>query len=131
VSSVPYSDLLLPDDYRPDPESIEQIARAYQNANSRGLANSLIVKATTGLLFGFTAVSTNVAAQFIQLFDARTVPADTTVPLLSFPVAAANVAASVWVPGRAFVQGIVICNSTTQATKTTGAADTIFDAQFL
>jgi hypothetical protein len=129
--SVPYSELLLPDDYRPDPESIEQIARAYQNANSRALANSLIVKATTGLLFGFTAVSTNVAAQFIQLFDRKDVPANTAVPLLSFPVAAENIAAGLWVPGRAFVQGIVIVNSTTQDTLTIGAADTIFDAQFL
>ena len=129
MSSVPYSDLLLPDDYRPDPASIEQISRAYQNANSYAAADSLIIKATSGLLFGFSATSTT--AQFIQLFDAREVPADSAVPLLSFPITAAGVTNIVWVPGRAFVQGIVICNSSTQLTKTIGSADTIFDAQFL
>jgi hypothetical protein len=130
VQSVPYSGLLRPDDYRPDPQLIEQLTRAYQNANSRAAANSLIVKATSGLLFGFTASSTG-AAQFIQIFDAKTVPGDGAVPLLSFPIAATSVATGVWIPARAFVQGIVICNSSTQATKTIGSADTLFDAQFL
>lgn len=131
MESVPYSDLLLPDDYRADPELIERITRAYQNANSRGLVNSLIVKSTPGLLLGFTATSKNAAAQFIQLFDARTVPANGQVPLCTFNVAAANVATSLWTPGRAFAQGIVLANSTTQDTLTLGAADTIFDAQFI
>ena len=129
--SIPYSELFLDDDHRVDPIAIAQLSRAYPSANPRKLVNSLIVKAGPGLLFGFTATSTNVAAQFIQLFDATAVPSNGAVPLLTLNVAAANVATVAWIPGRGHTEGIVLANSTTQGTLTIGAADTIFDVQFL
>lgn len=112
-----------------DPRKVTEIGQVLHNANSRKVTNSLVVKTSNGLCFGFTVSS--VAAQFIQLFDLTALPADTAVPLLSFPVAATSTIANLWMPPRWFEQGIVICNSSTQHTKTIGSADCIFDVQFL
>lgn len=114
----------------PDPEKITDLVRFLQNANSGGVAKSMIVKTSPGLLFGFTVSS--VSAQFIQLFDAATLPADATVPTLSFPVDALKSLPVAYVSPRGFRNGIVICNSSTQHTKTLGAtADCIFDVQYI
>lgn len=102
------------------------------NATSPALASSIV--ATTGVcrLFGFTATSTNVAAQFVLVFDALAVPANGTVPLYAVNVAAASsVAVYYGSVGRSFDRGIVVANSTTQGSLTIGAADTIFDVQYI
>jgi hypothetical protein len=103
------------------------------NVHSRGaLTNSLIVKPTAGYLLGLTANSTNVAAQYILLFDSATVPSNGAIPTTSFTVPlASHLAIYFNTPGRAFQTGICVCNSTTAATLTIGAADTYFDAQFI
>jgi hypothetical protein len=103
------------------------------NVHSRGaLTNSLIVKPTAGYLLGLTANSTNAAAQYILLFDSATVPSSGAIPTTSFTVpAASHLAIYFNTPGRAFQTGICVCNSTTAATLTIGAADTYFDAQFI
>lgn len=103
-----------------------------KNATSPALAKSIVAKSGCSKLFGFTATSTNVAAQFIQVFDATAVPANGTVPLLTVNVAAASSAGAYFgAIGRSFDRGIVLANSTTQGTLTLGAADTIFDVQFV
>ncbi len=112
-----------------DPDEVTDLARFLNNANSRAVAASLVVKQNAGLCFGFTVSS--VAAQFILVFDASSLPAESTVPLLSFPVAATSTIANAWIPPRGFRNGIVLCNSSTQHTKTIGSADCIFDVQFL
>ncbi len=113
-----------------DPEVITALARQLNNANSRAVANSIVVKTSPGLLFGITVSS--VAAQFIQVFNLTAVPAETTVPLLVFDIAALSTKGIAWVPTpRGFSNGIVICNSSTQHTKTIGSADCIFDVQFV
>ena len=112
-----------------DPEAVTRLARQLNNANSRAAAASLIVKPDAGLLFGITVSS--VTAQFIQVFDLTAVPADGVVPLLSFAVTATNQLGVAWIPPRGFNNGIVLCNSSTQHTKTIGSANCIFDAQFL
>jgi hypothetical protein len=101
------------------------------NRHSIAYANSLIVKSGPGVLFGFTAYSSNVAVQFILVFDANTVPADGAIPSVVFTVGATANLGTNWIPGRTFFSGIVLCNSTTGPTKTIGAADTFFDAQYL
>jgi hypothetical protein len=102
------------------------------NATSPVLSKSMVAKTGIGKLFGFTATSTNVAAQFILLFDALALPANGTVPVAAYNVAAANsVPVYYGPPGRAFSRGIVLANSTTQGTLTLGAADTIFDVQYV
>ena len=102
------------------------------NATSPKLANSIIAHSGVCRLFGFTATSTNVAAQFILLFDANAVPSAGAVPLATFNVALAASVGGYWGSmGRWFDRGIVLCNSTTQGTLTIGAADTIFDVQYV
>ncbi len=113
-----------------DPVQVTELARQLNNANSRGVANSLIVKTSPGLLFGITVSS--VTSQFILVFDATAVPAETTVPLISFDIAATSTKGIAWVPvPRGFSNGIVVCNSSTQHTKTIGTANCIFDCQFV
>jgi hypothetical protein len=109
----------------------ENADRRPLNAPSRQLANSIVVKTGDGWLYGFTVSNTKGSAQFVQVFDAHDVPADTTVPLISKSVPAGDAVGFSWLPPRRFEAGLVICNSTTQATKTIGAADCLFDAQYV
>lgn len=102
------------------------------NAHSIVYAKSLAVKSGAGVLFGFTARSSNVGAQFIQLHDEHALPANGAVPVCVFDIlAVATLPVSFIFPGRFFERGIVIATSTTAPTLTLGAADTFFDAQFI
>lgn len=103
------------------------------NAHTNAYADALLVKSGPGVLFGFSGYSSNVAGQFIQVHDSATVPADGAVPVMviSLGTAASNFSAYFALPGRTFLYGIVLCNSSTAPTKTVGSADTWFDAQFI
>jgi hypothetical protein len=103
-----------------------------QNATSPALTNAIIAKSGIAKLFGFSVTSSNVAAQFILMFDATAIPASGAVPLVAFNVAAASMLPVYYgAAGRAFDHGILLCNSTTQATLTIGAADCLFDVQYV
>ncbi len=113
-----------------DPDTITDIGRVLKNSNSYGVATSLVVCTSPALLCGFTVSS--VAAQYIQIFDLAALPANAIVPLLSFPVAATGTVAASFLPyPRAFRNGIVFSNSSTQHAKTIGSADCIFDVQYV
>lgn len=101
------------------------------NYASRGLEKSAVVKTGSGVLYGFTITNTNTTAQFVQVFDAATLPANGATPILAKSVPASDAVGFSWLPGRTFFAGIVVCNSTTQATLTLGAADCLIDAQYL
>lgn len=106
--------------------------RVPQNASSPVLANSIVASLGNARLYGFTATSTNVAAQWILVFDESAVPSNGKVPLFAFNVSAASAAAGYWGSvGRTFDRGIILCNSTTQGSLTIGAADCIFDVQYV
>jgi hypothetical protein len=123
------SDLRHPDGLYADPAQVTKLARFFQNANS-GVAASLVVKATSGLLAGFTVSS--VSAQFIQVFDLAALPANAAVPVLSFEISALSSRSFAAMPfPRGFKNGIVIANSSTQHALTIGSANCIFDAQYL
>lgn len=102
------------------------------NESSRALEASHIVKHVGGKLYGLSVYSNKGAAQFIQLFDMDALPADGAIPVAVFTVATvANLGLYFGSVGRAFEQGIVVCNSSTAATKTIGSADCWFDAQYV
>jgi hypothetical protein len=94
------------------------------------LASSFV---STGFLrvYGFTVYSSLASSQWILMFDASALPADAAVPIIALPVGASNqVSAYYGDSGRVFRRGIVLCNSTTDTTKTLGAANCLFDVQF-
>lgn len=109
----------------------EDEAQLPLNIHSPAYQLGLQVKTGPGYLFGFTAYSSNVAAQWVQVFDRVGAPASGEVPVVAFKVAAASHLYQNWVPPRTFLVGIWLGNSTTGPTYTAGAADTFFDVQFV
>jgi hypothetical protein len=106
-----------------------EVHTASTNATSTAYASSLILKASAGRLMSVSFYNSG-PAQFFQLHDSATLPAEATVPKSVIYVA--NKGSGGWdygLRGRSFAAGIVICNSTTGPTKTIGAADTFFDGQ--
>lgn len=103
---------------------------AASGADSVAYAASLVVKATPGVLFGFAGYNSG-PAQFIQVHNTTTLPADTAIPIIILAVAAAsNFSYDFGRFGRFFSAGITLANSTTGPTLTTGAADCWFDANY-
>jgi hypothetical protein len=101
------------------------------NSPSRAVENSRVIKTGRGILYGITVTNTKASAQFVQVFDASAVPADGAVPLFSKSVPAGDAVGIQWLPGRIFLVGLVVCNSSTSATKTLASADCLFDVQFI
>lgn len=90
---------------------------------------SKVIKASAGVLVSLTGYNAKVSAQFIQIYNSTTVPADTAVPIYSIAVAASsNFAFDLPAIGVPFATGIAVANSSTQATKTVGSADCWFVA---
>jgi len=104
---------------------------AATNSTSTALEASRIVKASAGKLWSLTVFNNSAADQFYQLHDSATLPANGAVPIEPMKVPAGQ--AGSWNfgdIGRVFAAGIVVCNSSTGPTKTIGAADSLFDAQY-
>jgi hypothetical protein len=102
-----------------------------KNATTNAYAASILVSSSESRLFGFSGYNSG-AAQFVLMFDADKLPADTAVPDMVIPVAATSLFSAYFGSvGRWCYQGIVLCNSSTGPTKTIGAADCWFDVQYL
>ncbi len=102
------------------------------NSSSIAYETSRVVKITPGVLFGLTGYNSKASAQFIQLHDATLLPADGSIPVAVFTVAASsNFSLDFGLKGRKFDKGIVLVNSSTGPTKTIGSADCWFDAQYI
>lgn len=100
-------------------------------ANTPALAASLVVKASKGGLMRVFGYNSLAGTQFIQLHDAAALPADAVVPLIVIAVAAsAPWQIDLYGLILPFQNGIVICNSTTAATKTIGAANQLITALY-
>lgn len=104
-------------------------ARA-ENVTSLAYSDHIVVSTRPIILLGFTIYSSAAAAQFIQLHNSATLPADDAVPVLMLPVAATDFLPGWWgSEGRYFSNGLVICNSSLPTVKAIGAADCWFDIQ--
>ena len=102
------------------------------NSTSTAEEASRIIKASAGVLYGLTVYNNNAATRYIQLYNSASLPADAVVPAVTIEVAAQSSRSIDWgVYGRAFTAGIVVANSSTDTTKTIGAADSLFDAQYV
>jgi hypothetical protein len=83
------------------------------------------------MLYGFTVTNTNASDQYVLMFDARAVPSWARCRSSARRCPAGDAVSGLWWPGRTFFAGIVLCNSSTQGSLTIGAADCLFDAQYL
>lgn len=100
------------------------------NYSAARLLSSIVVPGRI-VVYGFTVYNTKGSAQYLNVFDANTLPGDNAVPLFSWPLAANNGVGFSWAPnGRQFQGGLVLCNSSTDTLKTIGSADCFFDVQF-
>lgn len=100
---------------------------APRNATQAALANSIQASAVPSIVYGLAGYNSKASAQFIQIHDSATAPADTAVPAINITVAAtSNFSIDFGFYGMNFVNGVYVCNSSTAATKTIGAADCQF-----
>lgn len=105
---------------------------APSNSTTTAYAASKVVKASAGVLYGFSGYNSKASAQFILFFDSATVPADAAqAVLVILAPAAGNFSYDPGPLGRAFTTGISWSNSSTAPTKTIGSADCFLDAQFV
>jgi len=90
---------------------------------------SHVLKASAGTLLSLVGYNSKTSAQFIQIFNSTTVPADTAVPIYTFSVpATSNFSLDVPITGMPFTTGISVANSSTGPTKTVGSSDCWFTA---
>lgn len=101
------------------------------NSYSRALEASHVVKTGPGILYGVTVTNTLASAQYFLVFDASVLPADGAIPLLAKSCPANDAVGFSWLPGRTFLTGIIVCNSSTNTSKTIGLTNCLFDCQFL
>lgn len=102
------------------------------NSTSGALEALRRVSAGPCYLTGFTVANTNAAAQFLQFHDSVAIPSNGAIPDLLFTLpASGDKTVSYTLPGVWFASGIVVCNSSTAATKTLGSADCFFAVQYL
>ncbi len=109
--------------------------KTFPSQANQALANSRVLAGTPRVVM-VSGYSTNVAAQYIMLFDADAQPANATVPLRvlkvapdgsgTFPSFSFTFPMEGWCPSL----GCVVCNSTTDASLTLGAADCIFNIDY-
>lgn len=108
-----------------------QPSLAPQRASTTAYAASLVAKAEKGVLFNVRGYNSAATAQFIQIHDAASLPADAAVPVAILTVpATSNFSIDFADLGLRCVNGIVVCNSSTGPTKTIGAADCFITATY-
>lgn len=99
---------------------------------STALENSEAIRSGSTDVISVTVTNTG-PAQYIQLFNQTSVPADTAVPDLMFAIPAGNgtpVTVEKTYQGVLFDTGLAISNSSTAATKTIGSADCWFEVDY-
>lgn len=105
-------------------------------AKTTALAASLVVKSAAGSLMSISGYNSG-PAQWIQIHNTASVPANTEVPLAVYAVSAQSTFFFEWQKGLPCSTGITVCNSygadpaTAAAAKTIGSNDCFFTATYL
>jgi small ligand-binding sensory domain FIST len=102
---------------------------ADQTVSSTAYEASHVLKTGPGTLISVLIYNSKAGAQFIQLHDAASLPANGATPALVFEIPASSARSfDVPVGGMPFTTGITVCNSSTANTKTIGLSDCYFTA---
>lgn len=100
--------------------------------SSGGAVNQRVVKAGAGTLYTLYGYSACATRQFIQLFDAVSLPSEGAAPIAVFGTSEEeNFGLDVPVTGLPFTTGLVVCNSLLPMVKQIGAADCFFYGTFV
>ena len=99
-------------------------------ASSSTYEASKVVKAGAGTLFNLSGYNSG-PAQWLQLYNSTTLPANGVAPILLLAVPAQSTFSFDWTKGIPCSTGIVVGNSSTGPTKTIGSADCYFTASYV
>ncbi len=90
---------------------------------------SHVFQTTPSRLYSFSGYNSKGSSQFVQLHDAAALPSDTSIPVITFVVAASSNFSFDFGPnGVQFNTGVVGTNSSAGPTLTIGSADVWFQA---
>ena len=98
--------------------------RKVPNSAGGALVASRVISTGGCKLLSLMIYNSNAAAQFIQIHETATLPADTAVPALPAIAVGGNSTVNVDFGSSGIdLDALTVCNSSTAATKTIGAAD--------
>jgi hypothetical protein len=99
-------------------------------SSAGALEASRVLAPQKAILFGLNVTNTKASAQYVLLHDAAALPAEGATPVMALTMpASASSFISFGMRGILFLNGIVVCNSSTAHIKTIGAADCVFAGQ--
>lgn len=101
------------------------------NANPVVLSASFLAFTGGGRLSDLVVYNSDTATTYVQLFDSQAIPADGLVPYMVWQLPTLSTLTLEWRRPKLFQRGCWIINSSTDTTKTLGAAKLLIDVSYV